>query len=315
MRRIGSLVAAVAIVAAGVAGCSPDDSSAPRDRAQVERPGKGADKPTGKRTDKGTDGRPDRGPSPRPESSRAATPSPTSGPALDSWVVGAQPLPLRDDGFGQVLPTPPELRVRRLPTEDVLPPPEDGRFEASRRPVTPALARRTQLAWFPGCPVGLAELQLLQVSFWGFDDRPHTGRLVVNTSVADDVVSVFRDLYAARFPLEEVRLVTRADLVAAPTGDGNVTAAYACRPVRGSTEWSAHAYGLAVDVNPFVNPYRNDDLVLPELASAYLDRDWRRPGMIYADGPVVRAFDRVGWTWGGTFQSVLDLHHFSANGR
>jgi hypothetical protein len=163
--------------------------------------------------------------------------------------------------------------------------------------------------------VGLAELRLLRVSFWGFDDRPHTGELVVNASVADDVVSVFGDLYTARFPLEEVRLVTRADLDAPPTGDGNTTAAYACRPVRGSTEWSAHAYGLAVDVNPFLNPYRSGDLVLPELASAYLDRDWRRPGMIFADGPVVRAFDRVGWTWGGTFQSVLDLHHFSANGR
>ena len=71
------------------------------------------------------------------------------------------------------------------------------------------------------------------MSFWGFDDRPHTGRLVVNAAVADDVVAVFRDLYAARFPLEDVRLVTRADLDAAPTGDGNVTAAYACRPVRG----------------------------------------------------------------------------------
>ena len=230
-------------------------------------------------------------------------------------MVGAEPLPLRDDGFGQVLPTPPELRVRRLPTEDVLPPPRGSAFEASQRAVTPALARRTSLAWFPGCPVTLDELRLLELSFWGFDDRPHTGRLVVHVSVADDVMTVFRELHRARFPIEEMRLVTRADLDAPPTGDGNTTAGYACRPVRGSTEWSAHAYGLAVDVNPFVNPYRNGDLVLPELAGAYLDRSWRRPGMIFADGPVVRAFERVGWTWGGTFSSVLDLHHFSANGR
>jgi hypothetical protein len=200
-------------------------------------------------------------------------------------------------------------------TRDGLPPPTGGRFEAGQRPVTPVLARRTSLAWFPGCPVGLDDLRLLEVSFWGFDDRPHTGRLVVNASVADDVVLAFRDLFAARFPIEEMRLVTKADLDAPPTGDGNVTAAYACRPVRGSTQWSAHAYGLAVDVNPFMNPYRDGDLVLPELASAYLDRGWRRPGMIFADGPVVRAFERVGWTWGGTFRSVLDLHHFSANGR
>ncbi len=230
-------------------------------------------------------------------------------------MVGATPLPLRDDGFGEVEPTPPQLRVRRIPTEDVLPPPEDGRFTAEQRPVTPAFARRTDLAWFPGCPVSLDDLRLLQLSFWGFDDLPHTGQLVVAESVADDVVSVFRTLYAVHYPIEEMRLVTKADLDAAPTGDGNTTAAYACRPVRGSTQWSAHAYGLAIDVNPFMNPYKNDDLVLPELASSYLDRAWRRPGMIYEDGPVVRAFESVGWTWGGNFQSVLDLQHFSANGR
>jgi hypothetical protein len=181
--------------------------------------------------------------------------------------------------------------------------------------VTADVVRRTRLAWFPGCPVALEELRLLRLTFWGFDDQPHTGQLVLHHTVAADVVSVFRSLYAARFPIEEMRLVTRADLDAAPTGDGNVTAAYACRPVRGSTEWSAHAYGLAVDVNPFMNPYKSGDLVLPELASAYLDRSWRRPGMIFADGPVVRAFENVGWTWGGTFSSVLDLHHFSATGR
>jgi hypothetical protein len=183
------------------------------------------------------------------------------------------------------------------------------------RPVTPDFARRTNLAWFPGCPVGLADLRLLQLSFWGFDGIPHTGQLVVNESVAADVVEVFRRLYAVHFPIEEMRLVTKADLDAPPTGDGNVTAAYACRPVRGSTEWSAHAYGLAIDVDPFTNPYKNGDLVLPELASSYLDRSWRRPGMIFADGPVVKAFTDVGWTWGGTFHSVLDLQHFSANGR
>ena len=58
---------------------------------------------------------------------------------------------------------------------------------------------------------------------------------------------------------------------------------------------AAHAYGLAVDLNPFQNPYRNGDVVLPELASAYLDRAWRRPGMITPGGPAVPAFASFGW--------------------
>ena len=85
--------------------------------------------------------------------------------------------------------------------------------------------------------------------------------------------------------------------------------------MRGATLFSQHAYGLAVDVNPFQNPYLKGDLVLPELASSYRDRDRHRPGMILADDPVVRAFASIGWTWGGTWRSLKDLQHFSANGR
>ena len=62
------------------------------------------------------------------------------------------------------------------------------------------------------------------------------------------------------------------ELDAPPTGDGNNTGAFACRPTRGATSYSQHAYGLAIDVNPFQNPYVKGDLVLPELASSYLER-------------------------------------------
>jgi hypothetical protein len=168
--------------------------------------------------------------------------------------------------------------------------------------------------WSPACPVRLADLRYLTVSFRGFDGRAHTGELVVHRRVADQVVSVFARLYRASFPIEEMRLVTTADLEAHPTGDGNNTAAYVCRAARKQTRWSAHAYGLAVDVDPFQNPYRRGDLVLPELASAYLDRGRVRPGMIRAGDVVTRAFAAIGWTWGGTWRSPVDLMHFSATG-
>ena len=234
---------------------------------------------------------------------------------LDSWKVGARPLPLRPDGFGRVLRTPPQLRVRRMPTVDVLPPPPGGRFHATVGPVTPGIRARMGETWSPSCPVGLDALRYLTLSFRGFDGADHTGEMVVAASVADDVVRVFHRLFTAHYPIEEMRLVTTADVEAPPTGDGNDTAAYVCRATRGSTTLSAHAYGLAIDLNPFMNPYRKGDLVLPELASAYLDRSWRRPGMIFPGGVVTRAFAAVGWTWGGDFSSVSDVMHFSANGR
>jgi hypothetical protein len=168
--------------------------------------------------------------------------------------------------------------------------------------------------WKPGCPVGLADLRYVTVSFRGFDGRAHTGELVVHRRVAAGVVSVFARLYRARFPIEEMRLVTGADLTARPTGDGNNTAAFVCRAARKQTRWSAHAYGLAIDVDPFQNPYHRGDLVLPELASAYLARGDRRPGMIHPGDIVTTAFATIGWTWGGTWRSPKDLMHFSATG-
>lgn len=251
--------------------------------------------------------------SPAPSSPSASTRAPaTPGPGYSTYPLGTRALPLREDGFGTVLPTPRTLRVRRYPTRDRLPPPPGGRWASSTGPVTPAIRERMGETWSPGCPVALADLRYVTVAFRGFDGAAHTGELVVAASQARGVVSVFRTLFGAGFPIEEMRLPGTADLEAAPTGDGNNTAALVCRAARGQTRWSAHAYGLAVDVNPFQNPYVDDDLVLPELASAYLDRGRVRPGMVQPDDVVVRAFARIGWSWGGEWSSLRDYQHFSA---
>lgn len=253
-------------------------------------------------------------PAPVPPPPSTVPPPASSPPPTSAWVVGASPLPLRSDGFGEVLPTPDVLRDRRLPTADLLSPPADGRFASTVSAVSPAVRDRMGESWSTTCPVALTDLRYLTVSFRGFDARPHTGELVVAASVAQDVVQVFRSLYAAGFPIEEMRLPTTADLRAAPTGDGNNTAAYVCRAARGQTKWSQHAYGTAVDINPFHNPLVKRDLVVPELASAYAPRSAMRPGMHAAGGPAVRAFAAIGWTWGGTWRSSKDWMHFSLSG-
>lgn len=259
-------------------------------------------------------------PTPTPASPSSSSPSPSApsagggaGSSYSTWELGARPLRLRLDGIGEIRPTPPSLRERRYPTVDVLPPPQGGRFQATVGPVAPGIRARS--TWSPACPVALDELRYVTVSFRGFDGAAHTGELMVAASEARDIVSVFRALYAARFPIEEMRIPTRRDLDAHPTGDGNNTGAFVCRPTVGATTWSAHAYGLAIDVNPFMNPYQRDDVVLPELASSYLRRDWQRPGMFGPESLVVREFARVGWSWGGAWRALKDYQHFSATGR
>ncbi len=248
-----------------------------------------------------------------PASPTSAAPSTSVVPPPDpEWVVGARELPLRPDGLGAVLPTPEVLTVRDLPTRDVLAPPASGDYEATIDPVPPDVLDRS--TWQPACPVTAGELRYLTMSFVGFDGRPHTGEMIVHADVARDVVAVFEQLFAAGFPIEEMRVVAAQELDAPPTGDGNNTTAFVCRPAVGQSRWSAHAYGLAIDVNPFHNPYQRDDLVLPELASSYLDRSWQRPGMVRDGGPVVSAFEGIGWTWGGRWSQPVDLMHFSATG-
>jgi hypothetical protein len=230
------------------------------------------------------------------------------------WVVGANLLPLRPDGFAEVQPTPAVLVDRSLPTVDHLPPPASGGFESSVAPIDDAVRTRMGGTWQEGCPVGLDGLRYVTVSFRGFDGAAHTGELVVNADEAGNVVEAFRQLFEAGFPLEEMRLVTDADLAAPATGDGNNTAAFVCRAVRGGSRYSAHAYGLAIDLNPFQNPYIRDDLVVPELASAYVDRGNVRPGMILDGDVVVRAFEGIGWEWGGRWTDPTDTMHLTATG-
>lgn len=230
------------------------------------------------------------------------------------WVVGANPLPLRPDGFGEVRPTPDVLVNRNLPTADLLAPPSSGGFESTVAPIDVATRERMGETYQEGCPVGLDDLRYLTVSFRGFDGLAHTGELVVHVDEAGDVVEVFRQLFDAGFPIEEMRLPTTADLDAPPTGDGNNTASMVCRAVRGGTRFSAHAYGLAIDLNPFQNPYVRGDLVLPELASSYLDRSVVRPGMVFDGDVAVTAFEAIGWEWGGRWDDPTDTMHFTATG-
>ena len=101
-------------------------------------------------------------------------------------------------------PTPPELDPRILPTVDVLPPPADGAFHAAVQPVPADVVARS--TWQETCPVTLDDLRYVTLSFWGFDDKAHTGELIVHRDAADAMVQVFGQLFAERFPIEDMRV-------------------------------------------------------------------------------------------------------------
>ena len=181
--------------------------------------------------------------------------------------------------------------------------------------VSPVTAADLPSTWRPGCPVGPEDLSMLHMSYWGFDDQPHVGTMVVATSVSSAVLKVFGTLYTERFPIRQMVPVDAFGGSDAASTAADNTAGFNCRyaVAPGPPQWSAHAYGEAIDVNTVENPYIEGGQVLPPNATAYVDRSDIRPGMAYWGGELVDAFASVGWQWGGRW-SDPDYQHFSATG-
>ena len=172
-------------------------------------------------------------------------------------------------------------------------------------------------SYHAGCPIDPSALRMLRLSYWGFDNRPHVGALVVNAAVTQPVLTVFATLYRARFPVRRMTTVAafggddKASMAADNTSGFNCRFVVASQPPR----WSVHAYGEAIDVNTVENPYvaEQSGTVLPPAGSAYLDRRNLRPGMAAPGTALNDAFASVGWFWGGRWASP-DYQHFSKNG-
>ena len=177
-------------------------------------------------------------------------------------------------------------------------------------------AQMTGVSWHRGCPVGLDDLRLITLTYRGFDGKAHTGRLVANKGATGALVAVFRRLYAANFPIRRMEPVDRYGGDDFRSIEADNTSAFNCRAATGSSHWSNHAYGLAIDVNPIENPYVSGGRSSHPASAPYLDRSRHDPGMAYAGGVLVEAFRAVGWGWGGSWSgSVHDYQHFSHNGR
>ena len=115
---------------------------------------------------------------------------------------------------------------------------------APRRPAEPrpsSAAKVEPVRWADlrftyraGCPVGPAQLRTVEVSYWDFAGKPKVGRIVVARRVADDVVDVFRQLWAKRFPIRRLQPISayRGDDDASMAADN--TSGFNCRFVAGT---------------------------------------------------------------------------------
>jgi D-alanyl-D-alanine carboxypeptidase len=190
-------------------------------------------------------------------------------------------------------------------------------FRGSVSPISEDLARQmTGVSWHRGCPVGLADLRAVRATYHGFDGGDRVGTLIVDRDVASRVLTVLRRLYAEGFPIRRMVPVDAYGGSDYRSIEADNTSAFNCRYVDGTTRWSEHAYGRAIDVNPIENPYVTSAGTTSHAASRpYLRRTPFRPGMAAEGHALVRAFDAVGFGWGGRWSGAKDYQHFSASGR
>jgi hypothetical protein len=178
--------------------------------------------------------------------------------------------------------------------------------------VHPVTAEELGPSWRPGCPATPEELRRVDLDYVGFDGQTHTGELIVHRDVVDEVIAIFAELEQQRFPIERMQNVT-----AYPDADDelsmrdNNTSAFNCRGIPGSSSWSWHAYGRAIDINPRMNPFiPAGEPAQPANTGKYVDRSLTEPGILHADDPAVHVFTDRGWTWGGSWHNPIDYQHF-----
>jgi len=56
------------------------------------------------------------------------------------------------------------------------------------------------------CDVPYSELRYIRVLHLGFDGLSHVGELIVNKSIAEDIVAIFKELYELNYPIERMVL-------------------------------------------------------------------------------------------------------------
>ena len=169
------------------------------------------------------------------------------------------------------------------------------------------------------------ELRYLRLLYVNYDGDTCMGEMVVNAACADDVVSIFRELYGASYQIKKmVRVDNYYDLVETDddrdteSDDQSIyddnTSAFNYRAASNNPDaLSNHALGFAIDLNPVENPYVFADGTSggPD-AEKYLDRSKATvENHMLADGDIcVETFKKYGFTWGGDWEGDKDYQHF-----
>ena len=155
----------------------------------------------------------------------------------------------------------------------------------------------------PNPHIQRADLRYLRVLHYDYDGRTHQGELVCNKRIASKLLTIFRELYEARYPIQRITLSDNYDADDERQMRANNTSCFCYRAVSDTKHLSKHAYGLAIDINPLYNPY-------VRYRVPYVDRKKDFRYKITTEDLCYKLFIKHGFTWGGAWRSMKDYQHF-----
>ena len=161
-----------------------------------------------------------------------------------------------------------------------------------------------------GALTPLSDLRYLKLLYYDFNGRVRQGEMVCNKAIAGDLLFIFKELYKAKYPIASIRLIDDFDGDDLRSMEADNTSCFNYRTKTSGSSLSAHAQGLAVDVNPLENPYVKGEIVEPESAAEYADRTVDFAHKITEDDLCCKLFRQRGFQWGGAWNSVKDYQHF-----
>ena len=218
----------------------------------------------------------------------------------------------REEVTAQITPDPSSYAAgTELSEEVVLAAGEDAWFTVSE--ISDDLfARIYGLSFKENCTVPRENLRYIRVLHRDIDGRILVGELIMHADVAEDVCDIFHQLYQASYPIEKMRLIDDYGADDNASMEDNNTSAFNFRLIAGTDRISNHAYGKAIDINPYYNPYviPEDSYVSPASAAAYADRSAAFDYKIDRGDLCYQLFLEKGFTWGGDWQSPIDYQHF-----
>ena len=183
-------------------------------------------------------------------------------------------------------------------------------------PISNEIFKRISGISYPvDCSVPLDELRYLKLQYIDFNGDSQEGEMICNKSISEDVLEIFYELYQNGYQIESIKLIDEFNGDDTASMLANNTSCFNYRVVEGTTRLSNHAKGLAIDLNPFYNPYitYNKDgsvNISPEGSEAYADRNSSFPYKIDENDLAYKLFKEHGFTWGGNWNSVKDYQHF-----